>query len=685
LLNFIDRQAARLEEAPGGPLAYGSAFAAIVLARHLLEILAGQNPVYYPFQFYIHYALAYVAPFLALILVLHLFAAVPLARVARLMVHVWALTLLPPLIDLITGRGTDSIGYLRPDGKSVGEMFLHFLNPAVEFAGTTPGIRVEAGLASLLGAAYVVLRGRGRRSTSRVVAAAAGAALGVYITALGFFTLPRLFEAAMLRVAGWDKAALYAPPVLLALPQPTGLAIIDRLYTLYLVPLCLGLATVAAWRQGWLPRILRRVNLAAGLAAMITTGFGLVLGLATRRILEIGTVPFPAPLDILAAMGLLLAGLLVPPAAQRLTQDENTTAGGVLAIAALILAFCAGPSAGALVMVALALEAVRRTPPLTLDRRQPAGAMAAGVAGLGLLGAGMSLSLGQEALMLMPHGMGLGLATSLALMALSRTVAAGAAGNLARRWQTAAALILPPMALLILAWSLAAPLWSLLAGMAMLAVGLVPRMMSHRGQRLEATAWVMAFLLTGVATFMFNPGAVEAELVDATTRPRYLIRQGMLAEENANYPAAASFYRRALEQDPGLSSVSARLGEVLWRHLQDPAAAEPVFRQALADNPEDVAVFSQLAALLRQADRHQEAATLLEQAVTTAPERPILWFEYAATLRHLGGRDADERAALENYMAVAEDLREEEPFRRQARQRLRLLRDPATTTPPLSP
>ena len=679
MLNFIDRQAAELEEAPGSPLAYGVAFAAIVLARHLLEILAGQNPVYYPFQFYLHYALAYVAPFLALVLVLHLFAAVPLARVARLMVHVWALTLLPPLIDLVTGRGTDAIGYLRPDGKTVGEMFLHFLNPAVEFAGTTPGIRVEAGLAALLGAAYVLLRGRGRRPAGRLAAAAGAAAVGVYITALGFFTLPRLFEAGMLRLAGWDKAALYSPPVLLSLPEPLGLAIIDRLYTLYLVPLCLILAALCAWRQGWLQRLVLRVNLAAGVTGMIVVGFGIFMGLVTRRALETG-LAFPAPLDILAALGLLLAGLLVPPAAQWLSSGPSATAGGALALAALILAFCTGPSTGALLLVALALEAVRRMPPLSLDTRQPAGAVAAGVAGLGLLGAGMSLSLGQEALMLMPHGMSLGLAASLALAALAgaRPVSGSATGTLLH-WPAVAPLLMPPAALLVLAWSFSAPLWALLAGLAILGLGLLPRLLSHPRRRLEGTAWVLALLLTGLAAFAFHPQALATATRDTTSRARYLIRQAMLAEDDENYPAAVSFYRRALQREPERAPVSARLGEILWRHLDDATTAEPMFRQALAGNPHDVAVLSQLAALLRQDGRHQEAADLLALAVATAPERPVLWWEYAATLREFPQRHAEERAALERYLQVAEGLQEERPFRRQAQQRLQKLKGGAVT------
>ncbi len=45
-----------------------AAFAVIVAARHLLEILTGQNPVYFPLQFFVHYPLAYIAPLLALVL-----------------------------------------------------------------------------------------------------------------------------------------------------------------------------------------------------------------------------------------------------------------------------------------------------------------------------------------------------------------------------------------------------------------------------------------------------------------------------------------------------------------------------------------------------------------------------------------------------------------------------------------
>ena len=104
-----------------------------------------------------------------------------------------------------------------------------------------------------------------------------------------------------------------------------------------------------------------------------------------------------------------------------------------------------------------------------------------------------------------------------------------------------------------------------------------------------------------------------------------------------------------------------------------------MFRQALAGNPHDVAVLSQLAALLRQDRRSQEAADLLALAVQIAPKRPVLWWEYAATLREFPQRHAEERAALQSYLQVADGLQEERPFRRQAQQRLQALQGSAVT------
>jgi hypothetical protein len=601
VIHFIDSQARKLEETAAGPLAAAATFAAIVMARHVLEILAGQNPVYYPIQFYIHYALAYVAPFLALVLVLHLFAAVPLLRVARLMLYVWSLTLLPPLVDLLVGRGGEAIGYLRPGRHGVSVLFLRFLDPTAEFAGTTPGIRVETAIACLLGAAYVIIRGRGQRSTGTLVMASAGAFIGVYLTALGFFTLPRLFEAAMERLAGWDLAALYAHPVYAHLPEPLGLAIIDRLYVIYLVPLCLVLAGVCALRataSRMAPTTWLRIS-AGGLVAAATTTLGLILSVITRRTLEPATAP-AAPVDLLTAGALILAAVMVPPAARLLagTTQPVRMAGAILAASSGILAACSGASTLALLVAALFLHLIRHLPPLQLEQRQPGGALAAGVAGLALFGAGMSWALGQEALMLIPHSMSLGLIAGLALAAL----AAGLAGQQRTppRLRGYAPLLLLPAALATVSLGFDAPLMIVLPALAALLAALLPRLLGRPQPLLETVSWALALSLTGAGTLADMP-ATAALTAETTTRPRFLIRRGMLAEEEQRFAEAAALYRQALQREPDRGPVLARLAEILYVHLDRADEAVPALRRALELEPDNISSLGQLATIVRQA------------------------------------------------------------------------------------
>lgn len=675
MLDWIDRQARRLEEAPGSAMTYGATFAAIVMARHLLEILAGQNPVYFPFQFYIHYALAYVAPFLALILVLHTFALVPIARVARLMLHVWALTLLPPLVDLLLGRGGEAIGYLRPGNRGVGEMFLRFLDPTASFAGTTPGIRVETAVACLLGAAYVYLRGRRHRSRPSLLAACLGAAAGVYVTALGFFTLPRLFEAATFRLTGWETSHLYLLPVFLKLPEPVSITVLDRLYTLYLVPLCLLLAAICVWRAGRTRDDMKSLHLPgpAGLAAGVLVVFGLLLGSATRRLLEPELGPL-TPVDLLAAAALVVAGILIPAAARLLAARKPApVTGAVLALAATILAHCSGTSAGALLLVALFLGLVRRLPPLALDRLQPAGALSTGVAGLALFGAGMAWALGQEALMLMPHAMAISLVAGLALASLAATPQRRetAPGRL-RLIQAKAPFFLLPAGLLAAALGFPTPPAATLAGLGAVGAALLPRLLGRRQPALESVAWVLALALVGGAS-LASMDTTTALATETTSRAKFLIGRGMEAEDAQRYEEAAVLYRRSLLQDPGRAAAHARLAEILWQHLNEPAAATEQFRRALDLDPDDLASLTQLARLLRTDGRIDEALVLLRHALDVAPGLPSLWWEYAGTLARLPAARNEEMAALETYMERSAGQKAEEGFRLHARQRLRLL------------
>ncbi len=196
------------EWAEGLPISLGRwllVLAAIVVLRHFLEQTSTDSKTLYFLSYFIHYPLAYVAPLLALSVVLSSFARERVERVTRLMLFAWLLTLLPPLIDIVVHKGSEApelIGYLIPRGSSLGAAFLNLLNPAYErFQGTTTGIRVEAGLGCVLGAYYVYLK---TRSALRTVLAF----VAVYVTMFFFFALPSI-SLAVARLFGADVANVY--------------------------------------------------------------------------------------------------------------------------------------------------------------------------------------------------------------------------------------------------------------------------------------------------------------------------------------------------------------------------------------------------------------------------------------------------------------------------------------------
>jgi len=77
----------------------------------------------------------------------------PLARLSRIMVFAWTLTLLPPLVDFLAGTSS-AIGYFPLDGTNAVHYLLGFFNPAVVLPGTTTGIRVEAAIGCLLAGVF---------------------------------------------------------------------------------------------------------------------------------------------------------------------------------------------------------------------------------------------------------------------------------------------------------------------------------------------------------------------------------------------------------------------------------------------------------------------------------------------------------------------------------------------------
>ena len=74
----------RLEELPWGPGRTFALLAGIVAVRNLLEILVARNPVFPALAAFVHYPLAYLAPALALVLVLAGLAASGTTEISRI-------------------------------------------------------------------------------------------------------------------------------------------------------------------------------------------------------------------------------------------------------------------------------------------------------------------------------------------------------------------------------------------------------------------------------------------------------------------------------------------------------------------------------------------------------------------------------------------------------------------------
>lgn len=144
LLDLIDWGAGL----PASPWQLAALFAVTVILRNILEALA-LGIVFEAPAFLLHFPVAYVYPLLVLVFFMRIFSGCETAKLLRIMVLAWTLTLLPPLIDATAGTSSD-IGYFPLERSNAGWFLLNFFNPAVTLTGTTTGIRIEAALGCIL-------------------------------------------------------------------------------------------------------------------------------------------------------------------------------------------------------------------------------------------------------------------------------------------------------------------------------------------------------------------------------------------------------------------------------------------------------------------------------------------------------------------------------------------------------
>jgi len=121
--------------------------------------------------------------------------------------------------------------------------------------------------------------------------------------------------------------------------------------------------------------------------------------------------------------------------------------------------------------------------------------------------------------------------------------------------------------------------------------------------------------------------------------------------------------KRALELDPNLADAHSVQGTVLRAIALNYAAAETEYRHALELAPQNVNAIGNLANLIANLGRLDEAVALLQQAITLDPLRATLHFNLAVNLIALDRYDEAEAAlreaielqpkSSENYLYLA--------------------------------
>ena len=658
-----------------GPLATLALLAAVVAPRTLLEIAVPRNPVFAGLAAFVHYPLAYAAPFLALSLTLAVFARRAPARVARLMNVAWILTALPPLADLLLHRAAEkpAIGYLLADPSELGRIALRFFDPRVPLVGTTPGIRIEALAAVLLGALYVFLR-------TRRPLRAVGCAVAVYFVSFFFFALPTLVaglfrffnprlalddvlrgEGVFFRAIGEDApdcaSILWLLPLLAVLfalwkRAERNSAPADRWFggrTATKGNEEEGEPHAATARSAESGADERREPLQAVAPTLIAS---LWAGVAAARALHMPAGPLVwAPFDALAFVGATLAVLFVVAAARRCARAEAAAETAFLAAGVLLAALALGraPALGlAATAAALAPFACRVLPEA---RRGLAGAILFPVAACGAFVAGYALVVGPEAPARLP------------LAALGFALAAGlAAGAFAAVEEPR-----PPW-LPIAAWSAAFTLGALLAGTPILILAALPAgavagivlvgarsgLGPRRGRLVGAIALGLClFGLTRAATIV-EPRAAELRRA-AQSVPRLDLLRGQELEAKNDWKGALVAYRRALETDPAYVPALRARGLGRLRFEKNVGAALPDLERAVALAPDSAPDLANLAGAYLQAERAAEALPLLDKAARLEPERPQTLFNRAQALEELG-RSGEAADGWRAYIAVAASI-----------------------------
>jgi len=623
------RVAALVDAIEGAPVPVGRwilALASIVVLRHFLEQLAGERPILYFLSYVLHYPLAYVAPLLGLSVVLAAFSRERIERVLKLMLFAWALTLLPPLVDMLLPRGDGApeiIGYLIPRSGTLRQAFLNLWNPAYrDFQGPTMGIRIESVIGCVLAAAYVHLK---TRSALRSVLAF----VAVYVTMFFFFALPPLVTAAA-RALGAEVAGVRelfftegavqrgfagAPPFALS---DLSSALVD---VIVIVPL-LAVVCRLADRNRFREALGRFDPLAAGLhGGLVVVGMLLARGVVLRGL---GLPAVAHPFDALSLAALVAAGVLMQPAAAAFAaagggpEDADEAARGRAAVdgavffaLAALFAVCVSYAALTYVLGIAAACALRGARPFDLARVAPVGGLLLGVATLLLVELGYSAYAGAAAALWTPRSI------------------------------VAAAVLLPTVGFVV-----ARAAWARTPA-ARRAVGAVAA-----GAVSAAVVWA-AFehpgLRDGVTATSFK-AAMRAATGGAETPAAASMNEGVALLQRGDYEGAVAAFRRASEEDPEHAPACLGAGAAYVR-LGRASEAARAYRRALALDPESTRARIGMAEAFMLHAQVDSAEAVLEAALEKDPQSAEAAYTLACVYLEAGDLER-ETAMLRRAVAI---------------------------------
>jgi Tfp pilus assembly protein PilF len=600
--------------------------AAIIVLRHFLEQVSGEKKTLYFLSYFIHYPLAYVAPLLALSVVLSAFARERIERVTKLMLFAWLLTLLPPLLDILLHRTSEEpelIGYLIPLGSTtLGSAFLNLLNPAYDsFQGTTAGIRIEAALGCVLGGYYVYLK---TRSPLRTILSV----FVVYATMFFFFALPSI-SLAVARLLGaevdnvfvflFSKARVHRAFVN---ATPFGVsdlsnALIDMIVIVPVLAVWHRLYDPAKWRD-----LVRSIDPIQTGAHVFATLIGAVLG-ARLLLGSEGLLSISHPFDVISIVGILTASFFAAMTAgvmrelhaersQELSAprtDELRRRAAFYVSFACLFALSVSYVALTYVLGTLAAYYLYYAAPFRLSRFPLLSGFVVGGALLFSLSLGFAAYAGASASLWLPAGVGLTCLFSPALGMAARDVWSGASGRyslgalLPGRNERVAAGCAVLAACLLPAALLANPRL-LIPGAVAGAAGLVLVVRARRSVLPQGLAILSAFLV--IAAFLMGAAdsavlrrqlettlfaeAVRKEgsfqMLDprTTTDRDVLMREGLELFHQTDYEGAARNFRRALEMDPDDVTALLSVGSTYMR-LERISEAARTFRRAIDIEP----------------------------------------------------------------------------------------------------